>query len=81
MPNHLTHEPTVAEAMTAAPDDALMSSEQVSELMKVSRVTLSRWRSLEKGPPFIRLSACSVAYPVGAYRQWVQAQTCETVPR
>jgi len=33
----------------------LLTSEEVSKLLKVSIVTLSRWRGNGKGPPFIRL--------------------------
>lgn len=55
--------------------DSLLSARQVRDLMGVSLVTLSRWRSAGKGPPFIRLSAARVAYPVGAYRQWIQYET------
>ncbi len=65
----------------AMPDDAHLSAKQLSALLGPSLVTLSRWRSLGKGPPFIRLSMCSVVYPVGRYREWVRAQTYETAPR
>ena len=58
-----------------ANDDAMLSSKQVAELMGVSLVTLSRWRSEGKGPPYMRLSATKAAYPVKAYRAWVEAQT------
>jgi len=33
----------------------LLTSEEVSKMLKVTIVTLSRWRSSGKGPPFIRL--------------------------
>ena len=76
MPNHhLTDEPTVAEAVTEAPDDALWSSKQLAALMGVSLVTLSRWRSAGKGPPWIRLSSSRAAYSVGGFRAWVISQT------
>lgn len=65
----------------AMSDDAILSAKQLSALMGPSLPTLSRWRSLGRGPPFIRLSACSVGYPLGRYRQWVRAGTCETAPR
>lgn len=58
-----------------SPDDRLLSSQQMSELAGVSTVTLSRWRSQRKGPPWIRLSASNVGYPLGQYRDWVRGQT------
>lgn len=58
-------------------DDSLMSARQTSKLIGVSLVTLSRWRSEGRGPPFARLSASRVAYPVREYREWVRARTAE----
>ena len=51
--------------------DTLLSSKQLAGLTGVSTVTLSRWRSEGRGPPFLRLSASRVAYPLAAYREWV----------
>ena len=62
------------------PEDALLTTRQIAELTGLSAVTLSRWRSQRKGPPWIRLSASSVAYPLGGYREWVKEQTIETGP-
>ncbi len=56
-------------------EDTLMSSKQLADLMGVSLITLSRWRSGGKGPPFVRLGATRVAYPVRAYREWVESHT------
>ena len=54
--------------------DRLMTSPQLAEIMGVSLVTLSRWRSAEKGPPFIRLGPTSVRYSVSAYQEWLVNQ-------
>ncbi len=62
-------------------DDALLSSRQLAELMGVSLVTLSRWRSNDDGPPFIRFSPTNVAYPVRAYREWVLSRTTSAAAR
>ena len=55
-------------------NNAMISSKQLAELIGVSLVTLSRWRSDGKGPPFIRLGATRVAYPMYAYNEWVETQ-------
>ena len=75
MPKQSTAQPTAADKFASMPDDALMSAKQLAPLMGVSLITLSRRRSEEKGPPFVRLSASRAAYPVGAYRAWVASQT------
>lgn len=73
MPRQNTSEPVAMS--TSISDDTLMSTRQLAPLMGVSLVTLSRRRSKEMGPPFIRLSSGRVAYPIGAYRAWIKAQT------
>ena len=75
MPKQSTAQPTAADKFASMPDDALMSAKQLAPLMGVSLITLSRRRSEEKGPPFVRLSACRVTYPARAYREWIKAQT------
>ncbi len=60
--------------MKADNPDRLMTSQQLAEIMGVSLITLSRWRSAEKGPPFIRLGPTSVRYSVSAYQKWLQSQ-------
>ncbi len=59
------------------PNDALLSSRQMADLMGVSIPTLSRWRCEGGGggPPFIRISEKRAAYSLRAYREWVDAQT------
>ena len=66
--------------ISVVPEDRLLSTRQLAELTGLSAVTLSRWRSQRKGPPWIRLSASSVAYPLGGYREWVREHTIETGP-
>lgn len=58
----------------AAEDLQLLRPEQVAKLLGVSIHSLRRWRQLEKGPPFIRLSATNVAYPRERLRRWIAAQ-------
>ena len=74
MPKQNTPKPA-ADKFDSISDDALMSAKRIAPLMGVSLVTLSRRRSKELGPPFMRLSSGRVAYPVGAYREWIKAQT------
>lgn len=53
-------------------DDALLPPDRIAELLGVSTHTLARWRRTEgSGPPFVRVSAVRVGYPVRAYRQWL----------
>lgn len=75
--NKMQPEKSDSPQFDAMPDDALMSSQKLSELMGVGRLTLSRWRSAGKGPPWIRLSSSRAAYPVAAYRAWIASQTIE----
>jgi len=39
---------------------ALLSSQKVADLIGVAPVTLSRWRSLGKGPTYVRLGPSRV---------------------
>lgn len=57
------------------PKSALLSSKQLASVMGVSLITLSRWRSDGKGPPFVRLSATKVGYPIGGYLAWLSQNT------
>ena len=71
----MQHEKGNSPQIDAMLDDALMSSQKLSQLMGVGRLTLSRWRSAGKGPPWIRLSSSRAAYPVAAYRAWISSKT------
>ena len=62
--------------MPPLPDFALLTPERAAELLNVTVSTLTRWRRTEGvGPPFVRVSANRVGYPVAGVRRWVEART------
>ena len=52
----------------------LLTSREVAELLRVSKPTLARWRSLEQGPPFIQIEG-SIRYPREAVDKWLADRT------
>lgn len=64
------------QAWPQANADALLTPDRLAELLGIRKSTLARWRAREGvGPPFIRISANRVGYPVEAYRRWLKART------
>ena len=59
-----------------APGFALLSPKRTAGLVGVAVSTLTRWRRTEgAGPPFVRVSANRVGYPVEGLRRWVETRT------
>ena len=52
--------------------NALLTPEEVSVLLGVSKGTLSNWRWRGEGPPFIRLKRRKVRYPVKSLLSWLE---------
>jgi len=50
--------------------DTLMSAQEVSETLKISRRTLSRWTRLRRGPPRIKIGR-SVYYRQKSVFKWL----------
>lgn len=48
----------------------LMDSREVAAYLKVSESTLSRWRTDEKGPPFLRMGGIT-RYRLDAVNAWL----------
>ncbi len=62
--------------MLPLPSYALLTPDRAAELLGVAVSTLTRWRRTEgAGPPFVRISANRVGYPVDGVRRWVEART------
>lgn len=58
-------------AEATAPVSPLLDSREVASYLKVSESTLSRWRSAETGPPFIKLGGIA-RYRIEAINEWLQ---------
>jgi predicted DNA-binding transcriptional regulator AlpA len=58
-------------AEATAPVSPLLDSREVASYLKVSESTLSRWRSAEIGPPFIKLGGVA-RYRLDAINEWLQ---------
>ncbi len=52
----------------------LMKEREVADLLRISRQTLSKWRSEEKGPAFIQVGG-SIRYSREAVDQWLAERT------
>lgn len=53
--------------------EALWTTDDVAERLKIPAGTLRRWRREGKGPPFLTLGR-HVRYDPGAVRQWLREQ-------
>lgn len=52
----------------------LLTAREVAEMLRVSKPTLARWRSIEQGPPFIQIEG-SIRYPREAVERWLAERT------
>ena len=52
----------------------LMKEREVAEMLRISRQTLSKWRSEDKGPPFIQVGG-SIRYNREAVQRWLDERT------
>lgn len=52
----------------------LMKEREVADLLRVSRQTLSKWRSDAKGPPFIQVGG-SIRYDRAELQKWLDERT------
>lgn len=50
----------------------LLDSREVSDYLKVSESTLSRWRADRKGPPFVRMGGVT-RYRFDAVETWLNS--------
>ncbi len=57
--------------------DVYLDTREAAELLKLSPVTLTQWRSHDCGPPFLRLGR-AVRYRASELRAWADAQRCAT---
>ena len=58
-------------AEASVPVSPVLDRREVASYLKVSESTLSRWRSAETGPPFIKLGGIA-RYRLEAIDQWLQ---------
>ena len=62
----------LAAIATAGSDDALLTTPQVADLLRVSTQWVEIRRTRGGGPPFVRLSHKVVRYPLGGLRQFIK---------
>ncbi|MFB6396813.1 helix-turn-helix transcriptional regulator [Polymorphospora lycopeni] len=62
--------------MISLPLNALMTTEELAELLSVDPSTIRRWRTTSpvQGPPFIRISERVVKYAPEDVRRWLSAR-------
>lgn len=53
---------------------SLLTPAEVAERLRVTRSTLTYWRSTDQGPAFVKLGKGSVRYPADALEAWLAAQ-------
>ena len=54
--------------------NGLVKTETVAELLGLAPITLRLWRSVGKGPPFVKCGS-AVRYRAEDLKEWVNAQT------
>ncbi len=52
----------------------LMKEKEVALLLRISRQTLSKWRSQDRGPPFVQVEG-SIRYQREAVQKWLDDRT------
>ena len=65
---------SVGEAPLAAAEE-YMTPAEVAAKLKLSTRTLQGWRSSGAGPPYARISATVVRYPVTGFREFCESRT------
>jgi excisionase family DNA binding protein len=58
----------IAPARTAI---ELMTTQEVCEVLKISRDTLYEWREVNSGPPAFKLPNGQLRFPVDEFRSWL----------
>jgi len=58
--------------------DKFLTTKAVAEILSVSENTLKQWRSLRKGPGFIKFHGRFVRYPQSELRGWIEAEKAAT---
>jgi hypothetical protein len=58
----------------------LLTERQVAEQFNIPLNTLRYWRSIDAGPPFVKLERL-VRYDVGALKRYLQRNTCGSAVR
>jgi predicted DNA-binding transcriptional regulator AlpA len=56
-------------------NDALLTPEETSEVLKVATQTLANWRSQGKGPSFVKLGARRCRYRRSEIERFIEAMT------
>ena len=54
-------------------NDRLMKPPEVADMLRVSTVTLGRWRRIGKGPEYIRLGYNRVVYRYDDVAAWISS--------
>lgn len=57
---------------SASPKDELLSVEQITQELKISRRTFYRWRELHIAPPSFRLPNGEIRVPRSALTEWLE---------
>lgn len=52
----------------------LLTTEQVSQIIGVTKWTLASWREQRQGPPFLRRTRGTIRYSRAALESWLRAQ-------
>jgi predicted DNA-binding transcriptional regulator AlpA len=52
----------------------LLTEREVADMLRLSRQTLSRWRSCDQGPPFVQIGG-TIRYSRESLERWIQDNT------
>jgi excisionase family DNA binding protein len=64
--------PATPDAAPGNPDDPLLTIEEVTAELRVSRAAFYRWRRQRAGPPVVRLPGSGVRVRRSALSQWLR---------
>lgn len=72
-----TNMTTTAESVPYIPSDFL-SRQEVADILRISKGTVSNWASARKGPPFYRLADGVCVYSKAELAEWLAEQRIAT---
>jgi excisionase family DNA binding protein len=70
--------PATPDQAPGAPDDPLLTIEEVTAELRVSRAAFYRWRRHGAGPPAVRLPGGGVRVPRSALTLWLRLLEADT---
>lgn len=64
-------------SVATAPIDPMLTTNQASEILRVSPETMKKWRQRHKGPAYVRFDGGVVRYPLSSIMNYLKEHTVQ----